>query len=356
VFTYGDRVRCACARPLTLRWKPKAYPRFAPYLVAGLLAAALPDLAQAHHGVAAVSVAGPEGPGAALETSSPLPLPQGTLFLMEKSEYVPFLRLESGPQKDFSLFNMVALGYGIRPWLSVYLFQPFNVKSDTGDGRNSGLGDPNLMLSLGFKYDEGFRLVPEKESLDELLDWHFSVWAASTLPLGSTEHRTAAGEPFAPDMQTGFGSLSSSVGLVVGKQLSSDLTWLSEINYQYFFAHTYPFTRYQFGGESRLSTALVYRAWGRGQTRLDLAGEMNGLLLQRDKEQDEAGAMERLSASGGAIVYAAFGLRLTHGPFGASLGIRRAIAKDLNEAAQQQGSEGLERFRAAITLSYSTRL
>lgn len=328
----------------------------APHLLAGLLATALPDLARAHHGVAAVGLGGPEGPGAALETTSPLPLPQGMLFAMEKTEYVPFLRLESGPQKEYAVFNLVALGYGIRPWLSVYLFQPFNVKSDTGDGRNSGLGDTNVMLSLGFKYDEGFRLVPEKESLDELLDWHFSVWAASTLPLGPTGHLSASGEPFAPDMQTGFGSPSSSLGLAVAKQLSADLTWLSEINYQYFFAHTYSFTRYQFGGEARLNAALVYRAWGSGQTRFDLAGELNGLLLQRDKERDDAGAMQSLSASGGAIVYAALGLRLTHGSFGASLGIRRAIAKDLNEASQQQGSEGLERFRAAITLSYSTRL
>jgi hypothetical protein len=278
------------------------------------------------------------------------------LFAMEKTEYVPFLRLESGPQKDYSLFNLVALGYGIRPWLSVYLFQPLNVKSETKVGRNSGLGDTNVMLSLGFKYDEGLRLVPEKESLDELLDWHFSVWAASTLPIGPSEHDTAAGERFAPDMQTGFGSPSSSVGLAAAKQLSADLTWLGEVNYQYFFAHTYSFTRYQFGGEARLNSALVYRTWGSGQTRLDVAGELNGLLLQRDKERDEAGLMQRLSASGGAMVYAALGLRLTYGSFGASLGIRRAIAKDLNEASLQQGSEGLERFRAAITLSYSTRL
>lgn len=325
--------------------------------VAGLLAAA-PGMARAHHGVAAVSVAGPEGPGAALETTSPLPLPQGTLFAMVKSEYVPFLRLNSGPEKDYSLFSMMALGFGIRPWFSAYVFQPLNVKSTDGAGRSSGVGDTNLMLVLGFKYDEGFKLVPEKESLDELMDWHFSLWAATTLPVGPTERfNSAGGGPFAPDMQTGFGSPAPSAGVAVMKQLSTDVTWLAEANYQLFLPHTYSFTRYQFGGESRVNTALIYRVYGKGNFRLDVAGELNGLHLQRDKARNEVtGATESLSASGGAVLYGGIGVRLYHGPFSAGLGVRRAFQKDLNEGAEQQGSEGLERFRAAFTLSYSTRL
>ncbi len=323
--------------------------------VAGLLA--VPGAGRAHHGVASVSIAGPEGPGAALETASALPLPQGTLFTMMKSEVAPFARLSSAGDKDYSLFSMLALGYGIRPWLSAYVFQPFNVKSTDGAGRNSGVGDTNLMLALGFKYDEGFKSVPEKESLDELMDWHFSFWAATTLPVGPTERMNdVEGLPFAPDMQTGFGSMSPSAGIAVLKQLSADFTWLAEASYQHFFPHTYSFTRYQFGGETRVNTALVYRAYGKGSFRLDVAGELNGLHLQRDKERNEVtGAMESLSASGGAILYGGIGVRLYHGPFSAGLGVRRALLKDLNEGADQQGSEGLERFRAAFTLSYSTR-
>jgi len=326
-----------------------------PSLCAALLLA-IPGAGRAHHGVAAVSVAGPEGPGAALETTSPLPLPQGTLFTMVKSEYVPFLRLNSGPEKDYSLFNMMALGFGIRPWLSAYVFQPINVKSTDGAGRNSGVGDTNLMMVLGFKYDEGLRIVPEKESLDELMDWHFSFWAATTLPVGPTERFNGVlGEAFAPDMQTGFGSMAPSVGIAALKQLTDDLSWLGEVNYQHFFPHEYSFTRYQFGGETRVNTALVYRAYGKGRFRLDVAGELNGLHLQRDKERSEAGAMESLSASGGAMLYAAVGTRLTYGSFSAGLGVRRAFLKDLNEEADQQGAEGLERLRASFTLSYSTR-
>ncbi|OFX19413.1 MAG: hypothetical protein A2V77_04155 [Anaeromyxobacter sp. RBG_16_69_14] len=322
-----------------------------------LAALAGPGLVRAHHGTAAVSVAGPEGPGAALETTSPLPLPKGTLFTMMKAEYVPFRKFAfAEPEnKDYSSFNMFALGFGIRPWLSAYVFQPLNVKVGDGIGRNSGAGDPNLMLAFGFKYDEGFRLVPEKESLDELLDWHFSVSVSSTIPLATTGHTDRAGAFFAPDMQLGFGAPAPGIGIAVMKQASPDLTFLTEVNYQHFFPHTYQFTRYQFGGETRINTAAVYRVYGRGSFRFDVAGELNFLHLQRDEERNDAGEMEALQASGGGILYAGLGTRLFYGPFSAAVGIRRAALKELNEGPDQQGSEGLEKFRLAATLSYSTR-
>ncbi len=320
------------------------------------LALALP--ARAHHGVAAVSVAGPEGPGAALETTSPLPLPERTLFAMVKSEYVPFQRygFADPTNKDYALFSMAAIGYGIRPWLSLYAFQPFNVKAQDGIGRNAGPGDANLMLSLAFKYDGGLQLIPEKESLDDLMDWHFSTWVASTVPLGPTDHVDRNGAPFAPDMQIGFGSPSATLGVAAMKQVTADLTWLADANYQYFFPHDYGFTRYQFGGESRIDTAVVYRIYGKKALRVDVSGELNGLYLQRDRSRNDAGVMEPATASGGAILYGGLGLRAYYGRFSAGLGIRRAALKSLNEQALQQGSEGLEKFRAAFTLSASTSL
>jgi hypothetical protein len=323
--------------------------------VLGLVAAAP---ARAHHGVAAVSVAGPEGPGAAMETTSPLPLPQGRLFTMLKSELVPFQQFAfADPEnKTASSFNMLALGYGVTPWLTAYVFQPFNAKAQDGIGTNVGVGDTNLMLSLGFKYDEGFRLVPEKESLDELMDWHFSVWASSTIPVGPTTHRDRNGDYYAPDMQTGFGAPSPAVGVAVLKQVTQRLTWLGEANYQHFFAHTYPFTRYQFGGETRLNTAVAYEVYGRGTFRTDVIAELNGLHLQRDRERNDAGAMEQLQASGGAILYAAAGVRVNYGALSVGLGVKRAARKELNEQAEQQGSEGLERFRTGMTLSWSKAL
>jgi hypothetical protein len=72
--------------------------------------------AHAHHGVAAVSIAGPEGPGAAVETSSPLPLPVGMAFALLKSELVSFQHkaVVDPENKTLTLFNIVALGYGRR--------------------------------------------------------------------------------------------------------------------------------------------------------------------------------------------------------------------------------------------------
>ena len=87
-----------------------------------------------------------------------------------------------------------------------------------------------------------------------------------------------------------------------------------------------------------------------------MSGELNGLHLQRDRERNDAGAMEQLQASGGAILYAGAGVRGYYGPFTIGLGVKRAALKSLNEQAEQQGSEGLEEFRAALTFSYSTRL
>jgi hypothetical protein len=126
--------------------------------------------------------------------------------------------------------------------------------------------------------------------------------------------------------------------------LTGDLTWLAEASYEYFFPHTYRFTRYQFGGETRLNTAAIYRVYGSGQFRLDVSGELNALHLQRDRERNDAGAMEQLNASGGGILYAGAGVRAYHGPLTLGVGVKRAALKSLNEQADQQGSRASRGF------------
>jgi hypothetical protein len=320
-------------------------------LVAVALSAA--GTARAHHGSAGVGMAGPEGPGAAIETSSAIPIPQSSLFVMAKSEYVPYRQyaFAEPENKVYSLFDTLVAGYGIAPWLTGYLFLPYNVKSQDGVGTNVGFGDPGLYVTFAFKYDEGFRLVPAKESLDELLDWHFAVFGSMTLPMGPTTSATPALAWYAPDMQTGFGSPSFQVGVAATKQLSADFTWLSDASYQYFVAHTYPFTRYRFGAETRVNTALSWRAIASPGFRFDVAGEVNLLHLQRDAEEDADGVMEPLPASGGTVLYAGLGLRAYFGRFSAALAARTSFARWLNEGADQQGSEGLEWIRVALSLS-----
>jgi hypothetical protein len=325
--------------------------RIRPLALACSLASALP--ARAHHGSAGVGMAGPEGPGAAIETTSALPLPRNTLFLMVKAEYAPYqpFGFAEPTNKVYSLFDTLVAGYGFTPWLSAYVFVPYNVKSQAGVGTNVGFGAPGAYLSLAFKDDAGFRLVPEKESLDELLDWHFSTFAFVTAPMGPTISATPALEWYAPDMQTGFGSPSFQVGVAATKQLSAGFTWLADASYQYFFPHTYPFTRYRFGAEARVNSAVAWRAIAAPGLRLDLAGEVNLLVLQRDQERNAEGAMEPLQASGGTILYSGLGLRAYLGRVSAALAARTSFARWLNEAADQQGSEGLEWVRVALTLS-----
>ena len=322
-------------------------------LLAGALAA-LP--AQAHHGVASVGFSDPEGPGVGMETTAALPLPRSLGFAMAKSEFVSFQtrvdRTNFPEQKDVAWLNMAALGFGITPWLSAYVFQPFNYKAmDGGVGGNAGLGDTNLMLAFGWKWDEGLRLVPQKESLDELRDWHFLLWTSCTLPDGPTEYSDDKGGHFAPDMQTGFGAPSLAVGLATLKQLSTDFTFLAEVNYQYFLAHTYSYARYQFGAETRANGALAYRAYGKRGVRFDLVAELVGLLLQRDREDADGAGLAALQASGGDILYGSLGVRAYIGRLALGLGVKRAVLKRLNEESRQQGSEGLEKFRLAFAVS-----
>jgi hypothetical protein len=154
-------------------------------------------------------------------------------------------------------------------------------------------------------------------------------------------------------MQTGFRGPSPGVGVSVLKQLSPSFTALGEVTYQHFFDADYSEAgyRYQFGDETRLNAALVWRAWASGASRLDLAPELSLLNLQRDREDGVA-----LDASGGTILYGQLGVRATFGSFSVGATVKRAVAKALNEADQQQGSEGLEDYRAALVLGWSTRL
>lgn len=313
--------------------------------------------ARAHHGVATGGFAAAEGPGAAIETTSALPLPEGGLLLLAKEEYVRFRHLDRAEpvNKDHFSFTTLGAGIGIRPWLSAYLFAPYAVKAQDGIGTSAGMADPTLLLALGFKWDEGLRLVPEKESLDELADWHFSLWACASAPLGSTSRKDARGAPFEPEMQTGFGAPSAMAGVAALKQLSPRLTALADASHQRFLPHTHDFTRYQFGAETRANAAAAWRAVARPGLRLDVVGELNGIRLERDREPGAAG-LEPLRASGGGILYMGVGARAGLGRLGVALAVKRAVLTALNEASEQQGSEGLEAFRATAVVTWAMGL
>jgi hypothetical protein len=52
------------------------------------------------------------------------------------------------------------------------------------------------------------------------------------------------------------------------------------------------------------------------------------------------------------VLYGGLGVRTYVGRFSAALAARTSFARWLNEGPEQQGSEGLEWVRVALTLSY----
>jgi hypothetical protein len=329
----------------------------------------------AHHGVAALGAAGLEGPGAPLETSSSATLPEDSWLFYVKLDHVKWKKYsfqEFPDQKDTYDFWMYGIGYGLKPWLSVYLFTPYYVKkelksinNDPAMGQysytNSGFADISLMAVSGFKYDRGFKLVPKNESLDDLMDWHFTVYGGVSVPTGNPNKYDRARDPkgeFEADMATGFGKPAFTVGFTSTKQLISfpKLTFVFDTNYIKFLEHTYNFRdtptapkkRYKFGDEFRLNTALAYRLYTNVEKkfRADALLEANFQYNQRDKEDGM-----KLEGSGGKILYGVVGTRLYYKSSSLGVGVKVPVWKRLNEESQQQGGEGKERYRLILTIS-----
>ncbi|MFH1679614.1 MAG: transporter [Candidatus Eisenbacteria bacterium] len=307
--------------------------------------------AAAHHGVVSLGVAGLEGPGAPIETSSSATLPQGKFLGYVKLDYARFEKYtpERDDEGDFNAFWMYGIGYGARPSLSLYLFAPFYTKKSEDNSYNtSGFADLSAMGVFGFKYDGGLRLIPPKESLDDMEDWHFTFYGGLTLPTGEANIRSGEGT-IDPGMSLGFGKPSYSGGFTATKQFMSRWTWVFDTSLIRFVEHEYDDGRKtRFGDEFRANTAFAVRLLTAAsrELRLDANIEGNYLELGRD-EADGTGE----DATGGAMIYAVPGLRLYMKNASVGLGVKIPAWTDLNEADDQQGAEGKEDYRALFTFS-----
>jgi hypothetical protein len=244
---------------------------------------------------------------------------------------------------------MSGLGYGVTSWLSAYVFLPYHSKVDEDGGFDThGFADVSLFGQLGFKYDQGWRLIPDNESLDDLEDWHFTVFGGFTLPTGDADLRDRNGE-IDPGKSTGFGKPAWSLGLTATRMLSPRLTFNQELSYIGFQEYKYrDGNRTRFGQEIRANSALIYRLYTNPERRLrlDLALEAHYLHLGRDRTNGED---ER--ATGGDMVYALPGIRLYWDRVSVGLGYKTVVWKDLNEQDEQQGGEGTEAHRLMLTVS-----
>lgn len=321
-------------------------------LLAALTLVTTPALA--HHGVASLGTASLEGPGAPVETSSSATLPQGKWLGYLKLDYARFRTGILPPPDDnaearYAQYWMLGLGYGFAPWFSAYVFQPYNIKKDEPDGfRSRGFADLSVIGVVGFKYDRGWMLTPANESLDDLMDWHFTAYAGLTLPTGDANHRLRDGS-IDPGMSLGFGKSSFSYGLTATRQVSDNTTLVLEAGQMRFLKYTYEDGQsMRFGTETRSNAALSQRLITLPESRFRLDGnlELNYLALGRDVEN---GA--KAPATGGDMLYGVVGLRLYKDNLSLGLAVKRPIWTDLNEEADQQGAEGKERVRAIVTLS-----
>ena len=316
-----------------------------------LLLLLTPSAAAAHHGVAALGAAGLEGPGAPLETSTSLTLPRGSILTYFKFDHARWERytIRRDEESIYSTFWLFGLGYGVRSWLSAYAFLPYNQKTvEGGSSNSSGFADIALNAVLGFKYDDGLRLVPENQSLDDLEDWHFSFYLGMTLPTGDPNTRTRTNE-IDPGMSLGFGKPAFGAGLTATKLFRERITYIAETAYLYFQDYKYDDgNRTQFGAEFRLNQALTYRLLTvpRWKFRLDAQLEADYLRLGRDKSN---GSGER--ATGGQILYLLPGLRAYWRNTSLGLGVKLPAWTNLNEESEQQGGEGKENYRLICTLS-----
>ena len=166
-------------------------------VLSAAVTAALPSAAAAHHGVAGLGVAGLEGPGAPIETATSATLPARTFLLylkLDRAQYETFNSNPAEPESDYANYWIGGLGYGFTSWLSGYFFFPYNEKVDEPGGFDtSGFADVGFYLQLGTMWDEGLRLIPESESLDDLEDWHFTVFGGATAPTGDADVRDRDG-------------------------------------------------------------------------------------------------------------------------------------------------------------------
>jgi len=306
----------------------------------------------AHHGVASLGVAGLEGPGAPIETTSSATLPEGKMLGYMKLDYASYEKFtpERDDETDTSYYWMYGLGYGFTSYLSGYIFAPYYTKRLENGDETSGFHDINLMGVVGFKYDDGFLLTPSNESLDDLEDWHFTLFANVSLPTGNSELTDRNGVRYDAGLQLGFGEPSFMIGASATKWFGNDWTFTADTSYNTFLEHRYnDGVKVKFADETRLNTALSYKLYTNVQKklRIDANFEANYLHLGRDKEN----GVPQI-ATGGDILYNTAGFRLFYNNISAAIGLKVPVWTQLNEEALQQGSEGKENYR--IIFSFST--
>ncbi|NTW57664.1 MAG: hypothetical protein HGA43_00640 [Nitrospirae bacterium] len=318
-------------------------------LLLAVIALLVPCTALAHHGGVSLAF----GPGSPIETASPLTLPEGGLVLGFRAEQVAWKQFDwAKPDNKTSFTFMNAnISYGFSPAVMGTFIVPYYVKRQE-QGQNDGLSDMKFQLTYGFHHDPGAgfsRNTGEDVAvtMEGSRRTYMTVSFMMSMPTGEF-HKKINGT-VDPGMQPGFGAPAYTLGFAAAHRIGS-FTMNAELSADFFTERE----NFQFGKEQRANLAAVYELYGGDAksfvSKFDGILEFNFLHLGRDKENGEG-----LTATGGDILYLSPGLRiampsLQNASFG--LSVKLPIWKDLNEQDQQQGAEGLEKYRVITTLSF----
>jgi Putative MetA-pathway of phenol degradation len=307
--------------------------------------------ARAHHGVASLGVAGLEGPGAPVESSSSATLPQGSVLATMKLDLALFDTFtdERDDEGISNAFWIYGLGYGLTPAFSVYAFVPYSIKKSEDNSYNTaGFADISLMGVLGLKLDGGLDLVPVNESLDDLEDWHFTLYGGVTLPTGEADLADADGA-IDPGMSLGFGTPSFLSGATATKTLGDRLTMVWDASWIGFQENKYSDGGLmKFGTEWRLNNAWTMRLMTDPARKLRVDANLEGNFLSLGRDRADGFDEE---ATGGRMLYLLPGVRAYFGSSSLGLGWKMPAWTDLNEECLQQGAEGKEKGRFVMTWS-----
>jgi hypothetical protein len=308
----------------------------------------VPCTAFAHHGGVSLAF----GPGSPMETASPLTLPDGGFVTGVRAEQVEWKQYDWNQPDNKTSFTFLSanMSYGFTPASMGTFIVPYYIKRQE-EGRNEGLADMKFQLTYGFHYDpgKGFSRNGAEDTAVSLEGSKRTWFAASfmmSMPTGET-HKKINGEAD-PGMQPGFGGPAYTIGLSAARAFGS-FTLNGELSADFFTERE----NFQFGGEQRVNIAGVYELYGEPKSffsKIDGILELNFLHLNRDQENGEG-----LTATGGNILYVSPGIRLSmpsvqNANFG--LLVKIPAWKKLKEESQQQGGEGLEKYRAIATLSF----
>lgn len=312
-----------------------------------------PPGAWAHHGGVSLAF----GPGSPVETNSPLTLPEGGFALGVRAEQIQWKKFsfaEPNNKSSFTFFNVNA-SYGFTPAFMATVIVPHYIKRADGLGSNEGIADMKLQFTYGFHYDPGKGFSRNTASdtavtLEGSKRTWFAVSGMMGFPTGDSSKKL--GGEVDPGMQPGFGSPSYTFGLAAARALGP-LTLNMDTGVDIFTERR----GFQFGSEWRVNLAGVYELYGKPEkflSKLDGILELNYLQIGRDKEDDGTGNLVGASGTGGKILYFSPGARFSFPSLqNANLGVlvKFPIWKHLNEQDTQQGAEGLEKYRAIVTLS-----